>query len=134
MNLWKVYYGDSIERGRSRADWDALPAGGVQILVVKLDLIEGGKSRVVWYHDLDGKRLFYDVAFYAWFDGDDRPSGVTPDDVLWRWAEKTGRTDVRIGDLSLDDLASIGVKCGRSIPDEEFNAILETAIGDPEIS
>lgn len=132
--LFKVYYTDgSCLVGHTRADWRAMPWRGVQVLVVKLDLELDGKTRVVWYQDLEYARVFHDVAFYAWFEGDGRPSGVTPDAVLDRFAARTGRGDVRVGDMSLDDLAELDVKIGESTTNAQFQAILERALSDPEI-
>lgn len=122
--------------GKSRVKWDSSPATGVQVLLKKLD---GEKSRVGW-HNGDGLMeslsptagIYEDCHFYAYFK--DGPAGVTPDAVLDLWHQQTDDSSVRLGDLSLDELASIGVKCGRSIPDREFSAILERAIHDPAIA
>lgn len=135
MRRRKLYYSDAMTEGPVRVDtleqWRRHPVVGVQVLAKELDRAESGKSRVVWYQDERGRRLFYDVAFYMWQE--DGPAGVTPDAVLHRWADRTGDSSVRVGDLSLDDLAAIDVKCGESLPDEKFNLILEMALNDPEI-
>lgn len=127
--IFKVHYENEVLKGETREDWDAMPWEGVQILMVKLPP-SAGKSRVGWYRDNPG--LWGEFAHY-WWGVDGYPEGVTPDAVLDRWREKTGRTDVTLADLSLDDLRSIGVKIGRSITTPEFERILKAAIEDPEI-
>ncbi len=136
--LWKLFYSDSVVEGKSRVKWDSSPATGVQVLLKQLDPEKDDKSRV-GYHGQDEvmeqlsptKGMWEGCHFYAYLK--DGPTGVTPDAVLDLWAFKTGDRSVSVGDLSLDDLWSIGVKCGRSVPNEEFAAILERAINDPAI-
>ena len=129
--MWKLYYADQTIEGASCADWDAAPITGVQILMVKLDLARDGKSRVGWFQERPD--LWGDHAFYAWLPCDDKPSGVTPDAVLDFWALHTLDTSAHISDLSLDDLHSIGVKCGRSISNEDWALLLARAVNDPAI-
>lgn len=135
MRLWKLYVADDageihIYSGKIRRKWDEAPWEGVQFLLVQLDQEKDGKSRVGWYRDNPG--IWGEYGFY-WWGVDGYPEGVSPDAVLDRWREKTGRTDVRLADLSLDDLRSIGVKIGRSIPSDQFDALLKQVLADPEI-
>lgn len=131
--MWRLRYGD----GRTvtsydmtdRAAWDAAPVTNLQVLAKQV--LDGTKSRVLWHAENFYKRVHADFHYYAMHE--DGPAGITPDAVLDLWAESTGETHVRTSDLSLDDFAIMGVKCGRSIPDEEFDPILRAAIDDPEI-
>ncbi len=131
MRLWRLYYEYETIAGGSRTEWDAAPVCGVQILMVKLDLARDGKSRVGWYQERPD--IWGGQAFYAWLPCDDGPSGITPDAILDSWQQSTGDTSVHIADLSLDDLASIGVKCGRSISNDAWAVLLDKAINDPAI-
>jgi hypothetical protein len=135
--MWKLRYRKSDPQplvvGYDLRDWRRAPVRGIQTLAVKLSKEDDGKSRVVWYHTVHDHRVYHEVNFYAWFECDNRPSGVTPDAVLDRWAEKTGDTSVKVGDLSLDDLHSIDVKIGASVSNEEFADILAETINDLEI-
>ncbi len=128
MVNWRLYY--SGHEADSEQEWDNLPVTDVQVLMVKLVDDKKMRSRVGWYVDGLYQRCFHDCHFYVMFP--EGPAGITPDAVLDLWAEKTGRTDVRIADLSLDDLKSIQVKCGRSISDAEFDPILARASADPD--
>lgn len=135
--MWKLRYGDGLVVVSfdpiGRDIWDGHPVCGVQVLQKRV--VGGTKSRVLWHAASNSnnfyKRVHADFHYYIMYE--DGPAGVTPDAVLDAWREKTGATDVRISDLSLDDLASIGVKCGRSIPNEEFDPILRAALDDPDI-
>jgi hypothetical protein len=128
--VWKIYYETRTETGDSREDWDALPVTGVQVLMVKDPDRE--RSRVGYYQKDRDRLLFWDKDFYIW-GPDDQPAGCTPDAVLDAWAQRTNDTSVRVGDLSMDDLHALGVKCGRSLVNEQFEAILDRALNDPEI-
>lgn len=137
--IWKLSYPATVTGGESRESWDSFPVTGVQVLLKALDPEKAGKTRVGW-HGQDEvmqslsptKGLWEGCHFYAYLE--DGPAGVTPDAVLDLWHQKTGDSSVTVGDLSLDDLKSIGVKCGRSLPNEEFAPILEAAINDPAIA
>lgn len=129
--LWRLHYEHKVIEGRGRDDWQAAPVTGVQVLAKKLENDVDGRSRVLWWTDERYRELYYDHHFYAWLE--DGPSGVTPDAVLDLWAHHTNDTSARVGDLSLEDLHAIGCKCGRSLPDEKFYAILDRAVNDPDI-
>jgi len=137
--FWKIYYAgpgvqNQVVAGETKADWEAAPWRGVQILIVRLGRVDDNASRKGYYEDNQSRRLFYDRSFYAWLDGDVAPSGVTPDAVLDFWATKTGDTAIKLGELSLNDLRSIGVKIGRSVPNAEFKAILQQVYDDTTIA
>ncbi len=126
---WRLHYSDR-EEDNETGEWDDLPVVDVQVLMVKLVDDKKMRSRVGWYVDGLYQRCFHDCHFYVMFP--EGPAGITPDAVLDLWQEKYGESNVRIADLSLDDLRSIRVKCGRSISDAEFDPILERAINDPD--
>jgi len=128
--MFKIFYKDREVLGETKGEWDIAEQTGIQVILVKCDMESEGKSRVGWYRDNPG--LWGEYAYY-WWGADDKPTGVTPDAVLDRWKQKTGRTDVTLADLSLDDFASIGVKLGRSIDSPDFEAILQRAVNDEDI-
>ncbi len=145
MVPWKLYLAEPNEEhsfeviaGETKAEWDAAPMEGVQVLAVKLSpeldaQCYDGPSRVVWYQTAHHRAIFSDLHYYAWLNFESKPCGVTPNTVLEFWRATYGATDVRLGDLSLDDLASIGVKDGANVLGEHFAKILQAAIDDPEI-
>ena len=126
---WRLYFSDR-EVDNTEGLWDELPVVDVQVLMIRLVDDPDGRSRIGWYKDGLYQRCFHDCHFYAMFS--EGPAGITPDAVLDIWQEKYGESNVRVGDLSLDDLRSIRVKCGRSISNEEFDPILARAINDPD--
>jgi hypothetical protein len=131
--MFKVRYSDKVLVGETKEDWLAMPDEDIQILQVSMSIELDGKSRVLWYRDNPG--LWGEFAFYCWDDdGDGRhPTAITPDRVLGKHRERTGRTDVTLADLSLDDYRAIGVKLGKSIPTPHFEQILQDAVNDPDI-
>lgn len=142
MKHWALWFAQLLDavRGRTRKEWDAAPVIGVQVLMVGGLDPDVDKSRVGWHADDEymsamspSSGAWKGFNFYAWIQGDG-PSGVTPDCVLDLWFQKTRDGGVTIGDLSLDDFHSIGVKLARSIPNNEFKEILERASSDPAFS
>ena len=128
--MFKLFCSDRTFVGETLEDWDGMPWRDVQFVLVKLDPDVSGKSRVGWYRDNPG--LWGEYAYY-WWGVDGYPEGVTPDAVLDRWAELTGKTDITLADLSLDDFRKIGVKIGRTVESELFERILALAINDESI-
>lgn len=129
--MFKIFYSDKEVLGETREDWDNAPQRDVQLLLVSCDPTLVNKTRVGWFNDRPG--WYGEVAYYWWGEADDKPSGITPDTILDKWAELTGKTDVTIADLSLDDLQSIGVKLGRSIDTPDFRVIVKRASEDKDI-
>lgn len=144
--MWKLYRIDALKNGpivgRSLADWRAAPLDGVLILMVAdpdgprgllVNPFTGERrpprSRVGY---IAGRSAYWDQDHYI-LGPDGQPASCSPDVVLLAHARRTGRTDVKLDDLTLDDYVAIDVKLGQSSINEDFEAILELALNDPAI-
>jgi hypothetical protein len=83
---WRIYYADgSVVSGTTRAEWDAAPSGGVQVLVLMVEPLPaerrwtGVDDRVLWTGDDVYQLEDWSPKFGAWMDRNDY-------DVIWERA------------------------------------------------
>lgn len=129
-----VWYGDGSDvEIRTREEWLAAPAKGVQILACRsakvgqyLDDATGGPKKNPWGT--------FGRGWYVWWPGEDVPWGCDPDGLRDYLTEVGVMTDRQsLADVPGDAIFAAGAKMGRSVETGLFDEIVAKAMADPRL-
>jgi hypothetical protein len=118
MMDWKIYYTDS-EFSSDDGSWFEAPARGV--------------IAVTAASDLTGREIMQGTNFYVWWPGATYPWSID-DAGLWDflYEVKSPRAGQPLQNEHFDELASLGVKFGRSMDTNKYRARLLEIENDPD--
>lgn len=123
--MFRIYYGDgSMVEGSDRGAWLKAPPLNVQV-VAATDPYPTDSPRNV------GRLIFHSSPFYIWGKDSPIPSAADGfgvlDDLL---ARGLVTANARLSERSIAECTKWGVKLGRTIAIQDFDAILLRAIND----
>lgn len=126
MATWRIYYGDGTTvEGDTRAQFVAAPARDVQV-VATIDFYPLSSVYNV------GRLTQHGLDYYAWPAGATLPRPMDAVGVLDALVQDGVATVAsKLGDFSLLQLATAGVKFGRWLDKVAFLRILDRATTDP---